>query len=65
MPQKVLIVGLLTLSFAGQAQPARAGHSSPAVVIEWNELLQLHNPPISIQSPRYFAMMHIAMFDAI
>lgn len=65
MPKKVLIVGLLTLSFFGQAPPAHGGHSSPAVVIEWNQLLQMHNPPISIQSPRYFAMMHIAMFDAL
>jgi hypothetical protein len=35
-------------------------------VIEWNELLQATIPPgITIASPRYYAMLHVAMFDAI
>jgi hypothetical protein len=44
----------------------RARHSSPDVVLEWNQLLQNTLPaPGNPLSPRYYSMMHIAMFDAI
>lgn len=36
------------------------------LVIEWNELLQANIPPTAnVFSFRYYAMMHIAMFDAV
>jgi hypothetical protein len=36
------------------------------VVIEWNQLLQQHIPAsASLATPRYYAMMHIAVFDAV
>ena len=44
----------------------RARHSSPDVVLEWTQLLQTTLPaPGNPLSPRYYSMMHIAMFDAI
>jgi hypothetical protein len=44
----------------------RATNSSAKVVIEWNQLLQSTlAAPGNPLTPRYFAMMHIAMFDAV
>ena len=44
----------------------RAKHSSPAVVLQWNEVLQdTLAAPGNPLTPRFYAMMHIAMFDAI
>lgn len=53
--------------FAGFAMPVEAGyHEDPEVVIEWNQLLQSNIPStVSLFSFRYYAMMHIAMFDAV
>lgn len=46
------------------AQPATTGAS--AVVYEWNQLVQDTVPtPHGVLTPRFFALMHIAMFDAI
>jgi hypothetical protein len=49
--------------------PARAGddaHERADVIVEWNQLLQANMPPTLPNPlvPRYFAMLHIAMFDA-
>ena len=58
-----------TLVFAMMAATgfeARATHSSPAVVLKWNQLLQnTLAAPGNPLTPRFYAMMHIAMFDAI
>ena len=58
---------LLALGFAGSPGPApRAVDPSPHVVLEWNRILQDTVPsPHSVATPRYFALAHIAMFDAI
>ena len=46
------------------ASPASA--DDRAVIIEWNQLLQSTMPGnLGLQSPRYFSMLHIAMFDAV
>lgn len=38
---------------------------SPGVVLEWNQLLQATIPSnASLPAPRFYAMMHIAMFGA-
>jgi hypothetical protein len=43
---------------------ARAG-GSPDVILEWNQLLQATIPAnASLAAPRFYSMMHIAMFDA-
>lgn len=42
------------------------GNDDPEVIIEWNQLLQSNIPPTAgLFSFRYYAMMHIAMFDAV
>lgn len=45
---------------------ARAeGPGDPEVIVEWNELLQRNIPAtVSLASFRYYAMLHVAMFDA-
>ena len=59
----------ITLAFAMVAATGfevSAKRSSPAVVLEWNEVLQnTLAAPGNPLTPRFYAMMHIAMFDAI
>jgi hypothetical protein len=48
---------------AGAYGGGRAG--DPEVIIEWNELLESVQPAGGLAHPRQYAMLHIAMFDAI
>ena len=51
---------LLVPSFHGLAQP------SDNVVIEWNDILPMTiSPGLGPIPPRYYAMLHVAMCDAI
>ena len=51
---------------AGHNLEATHSSSSVAVVLKWNQLLQNTLPqPGNPQTPRFYSMMHIAMFDAI
>ena len=51
---------------AGHDLEATHSSSSVAVVLKWNQLLQNTLPqPGNPQTPRFYSMMHIAMFDAI
>ncbi len=63
-----LLAGLiLTGRELGWEVEARSGSGgdSADVVLEWNQLLQDTVPSnASLLAPRYYAMMHIAMFDA-
>jgi hypothetical protein len=62
-----LIGATLTLALlAPAASPVRASGSTSEIVIEWNQILQDTLPrPHGPLTPRFFAMTHIAMFDAI
>jgi hypothetical protein len=62
----------LVVALAAAAHNIEATHSpsssssSGAVVLKWNQLLQSTLPqPGNPQTPRFYSMMHIAMFDAI
>ena len=56
---------LLALS-APLASRTSASGASAAIVYEWNQILQDTVPtPHDALTPRYFSMMHIAMFDAV
>jgi hypothetical protein len=46
---------------AGRAEATE----SADVIIEWNQLLQTTIPTSGPAAPRYYAMLHIAMFDAV
>jgi hypothetical protein len=49
-------------------QPAQGNnnHDDADVIIEWNQILQANIPSSAgVLTPRYYAMMHIAMFDAV
>jgi hypothetical protein len=57
-----LVVALTTAA----GHDIEATHSSAAVVLKWNQLLQSTLPqPGNPLTPRFYAMTHIAMFDAI
>src|SRR5262245_57506361 len=57
-----LVVALTTAA----GHDIEATHSSAAVVLKWNQLLQDTLPqPGNPLSPRFYSMTHIAMFDAI
>jgi len=55
---------LLLVLLAAVAQ-GTAPRPDAEVVIEWNELLQSVVPAGGLSPPRYYAMMHVAMFDAV
>ncbi len=59
----VIVMVMLALVPAGQDIKA-AG--VPNVVFEWNQIIQATVPgPAGVLTPRYYALAHIAMFDAI
>jgi hypothetical protein len=49
------------------APPAAQAHNESAdVIVEWNQILQANIPSnAGLLTPRYYAMLHIAMFDAV
>ncbi|MEO8018726.1 MAG: hypothetical protein ABI769_12995 [Pseudomonadota bacterium] len=55
---------LATPSAAGNLWPPRS--YEPGLIAEWNELLVQALPSTpSVEVPRYYALMHIAMYDAV
>jgi hypothetical protein len=61
------IAAWLLASLAAIAPPvwANGNHDSADVIVEWNQLLQSNIPATaSLLTPRYYAMLHVAMFDA-
>jgi hypothetical protein len=72
MRKTVVTMMLIGLALAGGGEGAGVGartrsySSGPAdVVLEWNQLLQDTIPSTaSLAAPRFYSMMHIAMFDA-
>ena len=67
MHKTQLIGATLALALlAPTGQDVRATGTTAAVVFEWNQILQDTVPaPHGVLTPRFFAMTHIAMFDAI
>jgi hypothetical protein len=67
MLKKRLLGAALAVAMVGSLSPtAYARSGSPDVVIEWNQLLQTWVPgTLGLQTPKYFAMLHVAIFDAI
>ena len=65
--RKTIIVGAtLVVALTAARHDVEATHSSADVVLKWNQLLQSTLPqPGNPQTPRFYSMMHIAMFDAI
>src|SRR5688572_2792284 len=62
---RVLVVALIVVSFGVHARPSPAFVQSAEVIIEWNQILQGLVPTTPSNAFRTYAMMHIAMFDAI
>ena len=67
MHRTQLIVATLLLALLAPAgREVRATGSNADIVFEWNQILQDTVPaPQGVLTPRFFAMTHIAMFDAI
>jgi hypothetical protein len=55
------------MMWAAGAAPAsgHGGDQGNDVVIEWNQILQRTVPGAALMTPRFYAMMHIAIFDAV
>ena len=63
---QVAVVTLVLALSAPLASRTSASGASAAIVYEWNQILQDTVPtPHNPLTPRYFSMMHIAMFDAV
>jgi hypothetical protein len=66
MRSRLTGVALAAALLAATGPRANATGASADVVIEWNQILQSTMPAtIGPTMPRYYAMLHIAMFDAI
>jgi hypothetical protein len=61
---QALRVATVALALTSTATIA-AEPNDPEVVIEWNQLLEGVLPSAGLSPPRHYAMLHIAMFDAI
>jgi len=61
---RAVIFGLL-ICVGGCSHAHGRGGDDPEVVIEWNEILERVVPAGGLAPPRHYAMLHIAMFDAI
>jgi hypothetical protein len=66
MSLKYVTIAALGAALGWSAADANAADRQAEVVIEWNQLLQANLPATAgLQSPRYYSMMHIAIFDAV
>ncbi len=67
MKTQVFAVALAATALAGSSDAVRANsRGSAEVIIEWNQTLQDTIPATAgLMSPRFYAMLHIAMFDAV
>ena len=62
---KKFAAALIAAAFSLTSLTARAGHDRADVIAEWNQLLQANIPAnASLLTPRYYAILHVAMFDA-
>ena len=60
------LAAALAATALGLAAAGPAAGNDAEVVVEWNQLLQQNIPASAgLSSPRYYAMMHIAVFDAV
>lgn len=60
------LFGLVFVSVFGASSPhVHASNGGGDVVVQWNEVLQTSLAVSPLLTPRHYAMMHIAMFDAV
>jgi hypothetical protein len=60
----VVLVAVAVLGFGAAAPRAEAAQYD--VILEWNQQLTSNLPPTAgLFTSRYYAMLHIAMFDAV
>jgi hypothetical protein len=58
-------MGLIAVVLSASAVYAGPRQNDAEVIIEWNGLLESVQPAGGLSHPRQYAMLHIAMFDAI
>ncbi len=64
-PIRLILIAIVLTGVAGGLD-AEATRSSREIVLKWNRVLQnTLAPPGNPLTPRLYAMMHIAMFDAV
>jgi hypothetical protein len=67
MSKRFLVVVVLMMAITVPSAPSVQAHGDDAaVIIEWNALLQSTMPATAgLQAFRFYAMLHVAMFDAV
>jgi hypothetical protein len=66
MSKRVLAIALLLAMAVPSAPVVEARADGPDVIVEWNALLQSTLPGTAgLQTFRFYAMLHVAMFDAV
>jgi hypothetical protein len=65
MSVKHLIYAAVATTLQWLMPTAHAQSEDPNVIVEWNQLLQDTMPAgVSVLQPRYYSILHVAMFDA-
>jgi hypothetical protein len=66
MKTRTRLISVLAAATIGMTTlPVTAGGERAEVIAEWNQLLQSNIPSTAgLLTPRYYAMLHVAMFDA-
>ena len=66
MKTRTRLISVLAAAAIGMTTlPVTAGGERAEVIAEWNQLLQSNIPSTAgLLTPRYYAMLHVAMFDA-
>src|SRR5690349_21669697 len=59
------MAALVALIFLATGAEGRAPRPDAEVIPEWNALLESVVPAGGLSPPRYYAMLHVAMFDAV
>lgn len=66
MKMRGVLVASVALATAVAAGPAAHERPSAEIVIEWNQIVQNTIPGAGgVMAPRFYSMVHIAMFDAV
>jgi hypothetical protein len=62
----LLGMAVATLLLVPSSVPSKAASTDAEVVVEWNQILQSTLPGnLGPTGPRYYAMLHVAIFDAV
>ncbi len=59
------VLALTLLGLVGAHAQAQESGADAEVIVEWNQILEATLPAGGLAPPRHYAMLHVAMFDAV